>query len=134
MKGQGKKIRFEHSATKLGLGKGSENISRPNDTSAGFWSRNKSQPDKEVKEVGEDSQQKHWPKQRKKLETTQEFKSSVEIAGRRWGWGWGCVGRWRVGEYMVWVLAWFLCKCPIAQPLSWMSEVKCANREQNDRL
>ena len=32
----GKNIRFEHSATKPGLGKGSENISRPDDTSAGL--------------------------------------------------------------------------------------------------
>ena len=53
----GENIRFEHSATK-----GVREHSRPDDTSAGFWSRNKSQPGKEVKEVGEDSQQKDWPK------------------------------------------------------------------------
>lgn len=66
----------------------------------GFEAEIKSQPDKEVKEVGEDSQQKHWPKQRKKLETTQEFKSSVRLLGGGeggggdvWGGGgWGVYG------------------------------------------
>lgn len=29
--GPGEKVRFEHSATEPGLGKGSENISRPDD-------------------------------------------------------------------------------------------------------
>ena len=64
--GPGENIRFEHSATEPGLGKGSENIARLGDAWAGFWSRNESQPGKQVKEIEEDSQQKDWSKQRKK--------------------------------------------------------------------
>lgn len=47
-----------------------------------------------MKEIGEDSQQKDWPKQRKKEGDIGEFKSSVEIAGgRQGGWGGGVVQR-----------------------------------------
>ena len=35
-----------------------------------------------MKEVGEDSQQKDWPKQRKKVETSREFKK--EFSGDCW--------------------------------------------------
>lgn len=122
--GPGEKVRFEHSATEPGLGKGSENISRLDDAWAGFWSRNESQPSKEVKEIGEDSQQKDWSKQRKKEGDIGEFKSSVEIAGGRQG-GWGEV--WSGGPCMVSLQM----SHSSAHP-PWMSEVNCANREQNN--